>query len=93
MTLVHCSGDEARDARNQTLGAERQILTAAGWVDKPSWSEAVADDPLAAKRIERAMGSGVRVGGWELTHAAARRWADRNAVRGVAEAAPTGGDA
>ena len=74
MSLVHCSGPEARDARDNTMGAER-LLTAGGWVDMPSWREAAADDPDAAKRIERAMGSGVRVGGWELTDAAARRWA------------------
>lgn len=82
MTLVHCSGDEARDARERTLGGEPQILTAAGWVDKPSWREARADDPRAARDADRDASSGVRVGGWEQTHAAARRWADLNAATG-----------
>jgi hypothetical protein len=82
MILVHCSGDEAREAM---AGGERQILTAAGWVDVPSWREAASDDPGVARETEHGSTSGVFVGGWELTHAAARRWADRHAA--------TGGDA
>jgi hypothetical protein len=73
MTIVHCSGDEARDARDNTMGAED---------DRPSWREAAADDPHVVRDAERACHSGVFVGGWELTHAAARRWADRNATGG-----------
>lgn len=72
MTVVHCSGDEACDACDNTMGAER---------DRPSWREARADQADITAAIERDLsGSGVRVDGWELTHAAARQWADRNAV-------------
>jgi hypothetical protein len=70
MSLVHTSGDEARDARDNTMGAER---------DRPSWREAREDQRDITAAIERDLsGSGVRADGWELTHAAARRWAERN---------------
>jgi len=80
MTLVHCSGDEASTAREQALGAER---------DRPSWREARADQADITAAIEDDLnGSGVRrefegdqegrAYWWELTHAAARRWAAQN---------------